>query len=116
MADMLLWLRSSALLRLGPVTFKLEKSEEMDFCMAIENNSSLVSLNKNLFIFAYVCDVCLYEWYTHVFKVYGHVCVWRLALDVLLGGSPPCVLRKYLLLNTDFSTTLVSQHASELNP
>lgn len=71
MADMLLWLRSSALLRLGPVTFKLEKSEEMDFCMAIENNSSLVSLNKNLFIFAYVCDVCLYEWYTHVLRSMG---------------------------------------------
>lgn len=57
MADMLLWLRSSALPRLGPVTLELAKSEEMDFCMAIENNISLVSLNMNLFIFAYVWDV-----------------------------------------------------------
>lgn len=36
---------------------ELAKSEEMDFCMAIENNISLVSLNMNLFIFAYVWDV-----------------------------------------------------------
>lgn len=57
MADVLLWLRSSALPRLGPVTLELAKSEEMDFCMAIENNISLVSLNMNLFIFAYVWDV-----------------------------------------------------------
>lgn len=57
MADVLLWLRSSALPRLGPVTLELAKNEEMDFCMAIENNISLVSLNKNLFIFAYVWDV-----------------------------------------------------------
>lgn len=57
MADVLLWLRSSVFPRLGPVTLELAKSEEMDFCMAIENNISLVSLNKNLFIFAYVWDV-----------------------------------------------------------
>lgn len=57
MAEMLVCLGSTALLRLGPVTFRLGKSEETDFCMAIENHISLVSLNKTLFIFAYVCDV-----------------------------------------------------------
>lgn len=71
MANVLLWLRSSALLRLGPATLKLGKSEGMDFCMAIENNISLVSLNKNLFSFAYVCDVCLYEWHRHVLRCMG---------------------------------------------
>lgn len=49
MADMLIWLGSSVLLRLGPVTFRLGKSEEMDFCIAIENRISLVSLNKTLY-------------------------------------------------------------------
>lgn len=71
MANVLLRLRSSALLRLGPATLKLGKSEEMHFCMTIENNISLVSLNKNLFIFAYVCDVCLCEWHRHVFRCMG---------------------------------------------
>lgn len=65
----------------------------MEFWIAIESSTGLVSLIKKLllFIFACVCDVCLFEWHTCVW-VYGHVCACgglRLTLDALLGGAPP---------------------------